>query len=376
MPTNLELEGRPVQVENGQTVMDAATKLGIFVPHFCYHKKLSIAANCRMCLVQVEKAPKPLPACATPATEGMKAFTHSDPAITAQKGVMEFLLINHPLDCPICDQGGECQLQDLAVGYGGSSSRYQEEKRVVVNKNLGPLISTDMTRCIHCTRCVRFGQEIAGIMELGMAGRGEHSEILSFVGRTVDSEISGNVIDLCPVGALTSKPFRYTARNWELSRRRSVSPHDSLGSKLMVQSKQERVLRVRPVTNEDWNDCGLSDLDRFGYEGLNSEERLLYPMVKRAGEWAKVDWPEALEGAAQGLKDLVARHGARELGVLLAPHLTLEELYLGANLARGLGTENVDHRIHQSDFRAATAGIPWLGMPVASLAALESVLVV
>src|SRR5512141_2070748 len=232
MPINLEIDGKAVTVDNGATIMDAATKLGTFVPHFCYHKKLSIAANCRMCLVQVEKAPKPLPACATPATEGMKVYTHSQPAVQAQKGVMEFLLINHPLDCPICDQGGECQLQDLAVGYGASSSRYQEEKRVVVNKNLGPLISTDMTRCIHCTRCVRFGQEVAGIMELGMAGRGEHSEV------------SGNVIDLCPVGALTSKPFRYTARNWELSRRRSVSAHDSLGSSLMVQVKQERVMRV------------------------------------------------------------------------------------------------------------------------------------
>src|SRR5262249_17439081 len=369
------IDGQDVTVDNGQTVMDAANKLGIFVPHFCWHKKLSIAANCRMCLVQVEKAPKPLPACATPATEGMKVQTHSDAAIQAQKGVMEFLLINHPLDCPICDQGGECQLQDLAVGYGGSSSRYKGEKRVVVNKNLGPLIPTDMTRCIHCTRCVRFGQEVAGIMELGMAGRGEHSEILTFVQRTVDSELSGNVIDVCPVGALTSKPFRYTARNWELSRRRSVSPHDSLGSNLQVQSKQDRVMRVLPVTNEDVNECWLSDRDRYGYEGLNSEERLLYPMVKRAGEWAEVDWPEALDAAAQGLKDLVARHGAGELGVLLAPGLTLEELYLAANLARGLGTENIDHRIRQADFRAATAGIPWLGMPIAKLAQPEAVLV-
>src|SRR5512146_1839288 len=241
---NFEIDGKQVSVPKNGTVMDGANQLGIYVPHFCYHKKLSIAANCRMCLVQVEKAPKPLPACATPVTEGMKVFTHSEQAIAAQKGVMEFLLINHPLDCPICDQGGECQLQDLAVGYGASSSRYEEDKRVVVNKNLGPLISTDMTRCIHCTRCVRFGQEIAGVMELGMAGRGEHSEILSFVGRTVDSEVSGNMIDLCPVGALTSKPFRYTARAWELARRRSVSPHDSLGSALVVQTKQERVMRV------------------------------------------------------------------------------------------------------------------------------------
>src|SRR6187549_987246 len=373
MPINLEIDGKPVTVDNGATVMDAATKLGIFVPHFCYHKKLSIAANCRMCLVQVEKAPKPLPACATPATEGMKAFTRSDPAINAQKGVMEFLLINHPLDCPVCDQGGECQLQDLAVGYGGSSSRYQEEKRVVVNKNLGPLISTDMTRCIHCTRCVRFGQEIAGVMELGMAGRGEHSEILSFVGRSVDSEVSGNMIDLCPVGALTSKPFRYSARAWELSRRKSVSPHDSLGSALVVQAKQERVMRVLPLETEDVNECWISDRDRFAYEGVNSEERLLHPMVKRAGEWAEVEWPEALEAAAQGLKEVVARHGADALGALLSPQLTLEELHLAAGLARALGTDNVDHRIRQADFRARTKGAPWLGLPIAELGKLESV---
>ena len=373
---SLEVDGQGVQVDAGATVMDAATKLGIFVPHFCYHKKLSIAANCRMCLVQVEKAPKPLPACATPATEGMKVQTHSDFAIDAQKGVMEFLLINHPLDCPICDQGGECQLQDLAVGYGASNSRYQEPKRVVVNKNLGPLIATDMTRCIHCTRCVRFGQEVAGIMELGMAGRGEHAEILAFVGRTVDSELSGNVIDLCPVGALTSKPFRYSARAWELSRRRSVSPHDSLGSNLVVQAKQERVMRVLPLENESINECWISDRDRFAYQGLNSEERLLHPLVKRAGEWHEVDWPEALEAAAQGLKDVAERHGADGLGVLLAPELTLEELHLGAKLARALGTDHVDHRVRQSDFRARSSGAPWLGMPIEAVSKLQSVLLV
>ncbi len=372
----LEIDGKPVQVPAGATVMDAATKLGVFVPHFCYHKKLSIAANCRMCLVQVEKAPKPLPACATPATEGMKVYVHSDQAVQAQKGVMEFLLINHPLDCPICDQGGECQLQDLAVGYGASSSRYDEAKRVVVNKNLGPLIATDMTRCIHCTRCVRFGQEIAGVMELGMAGRGEHSEILSFVGRTVDSELSGNMIDLCPVGALTSKPFRFRARNWELSRRRSVSAHDSLGSNLMVQVKVDTVMRVLPIETDDINECWISDRDRFAYEGLNSEERLLHPMVRRAGEWAEVDWPEALEAAAQGLREVAARDGGAALGVLMAPNLTLEELHLGARLGRALGTANIDHRIRQTDFRAKTAGAPWLGMPIAELAGLESLLLV
>src|SRR5476651_1519287 len=304
---NLEIDGQPVQIEAGKTVMDAATKLGIFVPHFCYHKKLSIAANCRMCLVQVEKAPKPLPACATPATEGMKAFTHSDPAIQAQKGVMEFLLINHPLDCPICDQGGECQLQDLAVGYGPSSSRYTEAKRVVVNKNLGPLISTDMTRCIQCTRCIRFGQEIAGVMELGMIGRGEHSEIVAFVGRSVDSELSGNMIDICPVGALTSKPFRYAARTWELQRRKSVSPHDSLGSNLVVQVKADKVMRVLPLENEAVNECWISDKDRFSYEGLNSEERLTAPMIKQGGEWKTVEWQAALEFVAHGLADIKSK---------------------------------------------------------------------
>ncbi|MDP2707308.1 MAG: 2Fe-2S iron-sulfur cluster-binding protein, partial [Burkholderiales bacterium] len=247
----IEIDGRKLEVAEGSTIMDAANQAGIYVPHFCYHGKLSIAANCRMCLVEVEKAPKPLPACATPVIKGMKVSTHSEQAITAQKGVMEFLLINHPLDCPICDQGGECQLQDLAVGYGASGSRYAEDKRVVNNKNLGPLISTDMTRCIYCTRCVRFGQEIAGIMELGMIGRGEHAEIIAFVGKTVDSELSGNVIDLCPVGALTSKPFRYSARSWELTRHPSVSPHCGLGSNLTVQVKQNRVMRVLPRENEE-----------------------------------------------------------------------------------------------------------------------------
>src|SRR3954467_5835136 len=298
----LEIDGRKIEVPEGSTVMDATNKAGVYVPHFCYHKKLTIAANCRMCLVQVEKAPKPLPACATPATNGMKVWTHSDLAVDAQKGVMEFLLINHPLDCPICDQGGECQLQDLAVGYGASGSRYDEDKRVVVNKNLGPLISTDMTRCIHCTRCVRFGQEIAGVMELGMIGRGEHAEIITFVGKTVDSELSGNVIDLCPVGALTSKPFRYSARTWELTRRPSISGHDSLGSSIMVQSKQDRVMRVLPIENDAINECWISDRDRFSYEGLNSEQRLARPLLKRDGAWQAVDWKIALEFVAGKLK--------------------------------------------------------------------------
>jgi NADH-quinone oxidoreductase subunit G len=375
---NLEIDGKQVQVENGSTVMEAANKLGVFVPHFCYHKKLSIAANCRMCLVQVEKAPKPLPACATPATEGMKVQTSSEYAKKAQEGVMEFLLINHPLDCPICDQGGECQLQDLAVGYGNGASRYQEEKRVVVNKNLGPLISTDMTRCIHCTRCVRFGQEIAGVMELGQAGRGEHSEILAFVGKTVDSELSGNVIDLCPVGALTSKPFRYSARTWELSRRKSVSPHDGLGSNLIVQVKQDRVMRVLPLENEAINECWLSDKDRFSYEGLNSPERLTKPMVKTNGTWAEAEWPEALQAVADGLNAVKAKHGAAAIGALASPHQTLEELYLLNKVVRGLGSNNIDTRLRQVDTSAdgKLSGAPWLGMKIADIASLKSVLII
>lgn len=374
----IEIDGQKVEVAEGSTVMDAANKVGVSIPHFCYHKKLSIAANCRMCLVQVEKAPKPLPACATPVTNGMRVMTHSDQAVKAQKGVMEFLLINHPLDCPICDQGGECQLQDLAVGYGGSSSRYQEEKRVVENKNLGPLISTDMTRCIHCTRCVRFGQEIAGVMELGMANRGMHSEILSFVGSTVNSELSGNMIDLCPVGALTSKPFRYSARTWELSRRKSVSPHDGLGANLIVQVKHDQVKRVLPFDNEQINECWLSDRDRFSYEALNSEHRLKSPMLKQGGEWKEVDWQTALEYVAHALKSVAKEHGPASIGAMLSPHATLEELYLAQRLMRGIGSGNVDFRLRQSDFTldGKLAGAPWLGMRVSELAHLDRVLVV
>lgn len=374
----IEIDGTKLEVPDGSTVMDAANKAGTYIPHFCYHKKLSIAANCRMCLVQVEKAPKPLPACATPVTNGMKVLTHSEQAVRAQKGVMEFLLINHPLDCPICDQGGECQLQDLAVGYGSSESRYKEEKRVVVNKNLGPLISTDMTRCIHCTRCVRFGQEIAGIMELGVANRGERSEIMAFVDRTVDSELSGNVIDLCPVGALTSKPFRYSARTWELSRRKSVSPHDGLGANLIVQVKHDEVKRVLPFENEEVNECWLSDKDRFSYEALSSDERLTRPMLKQGGEWREVDWQTALEYVAHGLKDIVAASGADAVGALVSPHATLEEMYLAGQLMRGLGSGNIDVRLRQSDFSldAALTGAPWLGMTVSELAQAKNVLVV
>jgi NADH-quinone oxidoreductase subunit G len=378
MLVEIEIDGRQIKVPDGNSIIEAAHLVGIYIPHFCYHKKLSVAANCRMCLVEVEKAPKPLPACATPVINGMKVHTHSDLAAKAQKGVMEFLLINHPLDCPICDQGGECQLQDLAVGYGSSASRYVEEKRVVFNKDLGPLISTDMTRCIHCTRCVRFGQEIAGIMELGMANRGEHSEILTFVGKTVDSELSGNVIDLCPVGALTSKPFRFSARTWELSRRKSVSPHDALGANLIVQVKHNKVMRVLPLENDEVNECWLSDKDRFSYEALNSDERLTKPMLKQGGQWREVEWPSALEYVAHGLKDIAAEHGPAAIGALASPHSTLEELHLLQKLIRGLGSDNIDFRLRQSDFSAdgKCAGAPWLGMRIAEINWLDRILVI
>ncbi|SPA14386.1 NADH:ubiquinone oxidoreductase complex I, chain G [Cupriavidus taiwanensis] len=373
----LEIDGKKVEVAEGSLVMEAARKLGTYIPHFCYHRKLSIAANCRMCLVEVEKAPKALPACATPVTPGMKVFTNSEKAVKAQKSVMEFLLINHPLDCPICDQGGECQLQDLAVGYGASESRYKEEKRVVFHKNVGPLISMEeMTRCIHCTRCVRFGQEVAGVMELGMLGRGEHSEITTFVGKTVDSELSGNMIDLCPVGALTSKPFRYSARTWELARRKSVSPHDGLGANLVVQTKNQRVMRVLPLENEDINECWISDKDRFSYEGLNSADRLTRPLLKQGGEWMETDWQTALEYVANGLAGIKREHGADQIAALASPHSTLEELFLLGKLMRGLGSDNVDFRLRQTDFSAALKGAPWLGMPVADVTTLQRALVI
>ena len=375
----LEIDGRKVEVPAGSMLMDAAHKLGLYVPHFCYHKKLSIAANCRMCLVEVEKAPKPLPACATPVAAGMKVFTASEKAKLAQQGVMEFLLINHPLDCPICDQGGECQLQDLAVGYGPSASHYSEAKRVVFHKPMGPLISAqEMSRCIHCTRCVRFGQEIAGVMELGMAHRGEHSEIMSFVGGAVQSELSGNMIDVCPVGALTSKPFRYAARTWELSRRRSISPHDGLGSNLVVQSKAGKVLRVVPLENEAVNECWISDRDRFSYEGLNSDDRLTTPMVRdERGQWREADWHEALEKAAGILRSASAR-GANRVRALLSPMATVEEAHLASKLTRGLKSQSIDFRVGLSDpqFDRAVSGALAFGFPVAEFSVAQRVLLI
>jgi NADH-quinone oxidoreductase subunit G len=372
----IELDGKKVEVSEGSMIMHAAEKAGTYIPHFCYHKKLSIAANCRMCLVDVEKAPKAMPACATPVTQGMIVRTKTDKAIKAQQSVMEFLLINHPLDCPICDQGGECQLQDLAVGYGGSKSRYEEEKRVVFHKDVGPLISMqEMSRCIHCTRCVRFGQEVAGVMELGMSHRGEHAEIETFVGQSVDSELSGNMIDICPVGALTSKPFRYSARTWELSRRKSIAPHDSSGANLVVQVKNNEVLRVVPLENEEVNECWIADRDRFSYEALNSADRLRTPMLKQGGEWKEVDWQTALEYVANGLNQISKDHGGSSIGALVSPHSTLEELHLAGTLVRSLGSDNIDYRLRNAEFVKAE-GVRYLGTSVASLSQLQRVLVV
>lgn len=372
----IELDGKKLEVTEGCTVMHAAEKAGTYIPHFCYHKKLSIAANCRMCLVDIEKMPKPMPACATPVSQGMVVRTKSDKAVKAQKSVMEFLLVNHPLDCPICDQGGECQLQDLAVGYGGSASRYEEEKRVVFHKNIGPLVSMqEMSRCIHCTRCVRFGQEVAGVMELGMSHRGEHSEIEAFVGATVDSELSGNMIDICPVGALTSKPFRYSARTWELSRRKSISPHDSTGANLVVQVKANQVMRVLPYENDQVNECWIADRDRFSYEALNSPDRLTTPMLKQDGVWIPVSWQSALEYVATGLKDIVGEGRKQVVGALVSPHSTVEEMFLMRRLLSGLGSSSIDYRLRHANYAPATAA-RWLGTSIASLSQLDRVLVV
>lgn len=374
----IEVNGRPLKARKGSMVIQVTDAAGIYIPRFCYHHKLPVAANCRMCLVEIEKAPKPMPACATPVVEGMKVYTHSTLARDAQKGVMEFLLINHPLDCPVCDQGGECPLQDLALGYGEDVSRYAEKKRVVHDQDIGPLIATEMTRCIHCTRCVRFGQQIAGIMELGMTGRGEHSEIGTFISRSVNSELSGNVIDICPVGALTSKPFRFTARAWELENHPSVSPHDCVGSNLNVQSRRHRVMRVLPRENEAINECWLSDRDRFSYEALNSSERLQQPMIRADGRWEEVDWKTALEFTAAGLRKIIDQHGSQQIGALAAPGSTLEEFYLLQKLMRSLGSANVDHRLHQRDFSddEVLPVFPWLGQSIEALERVSAALLV
>ena len=380
MYIQIEIDGWKIQVPEGTNLIEAAKMAGIKIPHFCYHKELSIAANCRMCLVDVEKSPKPVPACATMVTDGMVVQTSSTKAKKAQHGVMEFLLINHPLECPICDEGGECELQDLAVGYGVSNSRYLEEKRIVVEKNLGPLIATDMKRCIHCTRCVRFGREIGGLMELGMVGRGEHSEIMPFIERTVDSELSGNMVDVCPVGALTSKPFRFTARSWELSNRSSISAHDAWGSNVRIQIKSGLVKRVLPKENDEVNHCWISDRDRFAYLGLDADDRAVTPMIRPSSAklMRNVEWPEALDVVASRIKNIVDSYGSDAIGFLASPQATLEELFLLQKLARGLGCPHIDHRLHQHDFSLDNEkpGIPWFGMPINQIDDIRHALIV
>ena len=375
---NIEVNGQPKQARRGQMIIEVTDREEIYVPRFCYHEKLSVAANCRMCLVEVEKAPKPLPACATPVAEGMKIFTRSRAAIEAQKATMEFLLINHPLDCPICDQGGECELQDLAMGFGRDVSRYVERKRVVKDKNLGSLVSTDMTRCIHCTRCVRFGQEIAGIQELGTTGRGEHMQIGTYIERSVDHELSGNIIDLCPVGALNSKPYRFGARAWEMIARPLVSPHDCAGSNLDGHVLRGTLKRnTWPREQEAINETWISDRDRFSYEGVYADDRLTTPMIKRDQEWTECDWSEAMAAAAEALQGGTADEGDA-LGVLVSPNATVEEMYLLNRLTEHLGSLNIDHRLRTRDFRDQEADPPWpsLGTDIAAIDDLESVLII
>jgi len=370
---NVEVNGVPVKAPKGEMIIRVTDAHGAYVPRFCYHDKLSIAANCRMCLVEVEKAPKPLPACATPVAEGMKIFTKSPRAIGAQRATMEFLLINHPLDCPICDQGGECELQDLAVGFGRDISRYHERKRSVQDENLGPLIATDMTRCIHCTRCIRFTDEIAGIQELGMIGRGEQMKVRTYIEQTVNHELSGNVIDLCPVGALVSKPYRFSARAWEMASIPLISPHDGVGTNTFGHVLRGKLMRIVPRENESINETWIADRDRFSYEAVYSADRIQRPMLREGNEWVETDWETALAKVATGL-----RSRASLMGVLASSTSTLEELYLLGRLARALGTSNIDHRLRQRDFRdqGADPVFPSLGMRIADVQQLDSLLVI
>ena len=375
---NIEVNGVPLKARKGQMIMQVTDPANIYIPRFCYHDKLSVAANCRMCLVEVEKAPKPMPACATPVTEGMKVFTKSPKAVAAQRATMEFLLINHPLDCPICDQGGECELQDLALGYGRDISRFNERKRVVKDKNLGPLVSTDMTRCIHCTRCIRFGQEIQGYPQMGTTGRGENMEVGTYIEHSVDHELSANIIDLCPVGALNNKPFRYHARSWEMTQQALVSPHDAFGTNLYAHVLRGKVMRMVPRENEEINETWIADRDRFGFEGMYSPDRVSQPMVRIDGVLQAVDWEVALNQAAEGLQKVAAAHGGAAAGFLASPMATVEELYLLARVARGMGCANIDHRLRQLDFRAQEndAAFPGLGLKIADIERLDGVLVI
>jgi NADH-quinone oxidoreductase subunit G len=375
---NIEVNGVPLKARKGQMIMQATDPANIYIPRFCYHDKLTVAANCRMCLVEVEKAPKPLPACATPVTEGMKVFTKSPKAVAAQRATMEFLLINHPLDCPICDQGGECELQDLALGYGRDISRFSERKRVVKDKNLGPLVSTDMTRCIHCTRCIRFGQEIQGYPQMGTTGRGENMEVGTYIEHSVDHELSANIIDLCPVGALNNKPFRYHARSWEMTQQELVSPHDAFGTNLYAHVLRGKLMRMVPRENEAINETWIADRDRFGFEGMYSADRVSQPMLRIGGELQAVEWEVALTAAAEGLQKVAAAQGGAAAGFLASPMATVEELYLLGRIARGLGSANIDHRLRQLDFRAqeSDAAFPNLGLKIGDVERLDGVLVI
>ncbi len=374
----ITVDGVALEASPGQMLIEVADDAGIYIPRFCYHSKLSVAANCRMCLVEVEKSPKPLPACATPIVDGMVVNTSSDYAKNAQKNVMEFLLINHPLDCPICDQGGECELQDIAMGYGRDSSSFFERKRVVKDKDIGSLISTELTRCIHCTRCVRFGEEIAGLRELGMTGRGMHSLIGTYVEKTVDHEMSGNVIDLCPVGALTARPSRFGARAWEIRQAESIAPHDAVGSNLYVHTMRDRVQRVVPRDNEAINEAWISDRDRFSYEGVMHKDRIAAPMIKKDNEWQVTDWQVALDMAISGIKAIVDGQGADTLGAWVSPQATLEEMYLLQGIVRHLGSNNIDHRLMQSDFRGQGCEpvIPAISLPIAGIEEQGAILIV
>lgn len=375
---NIEVNGVPMKARKGQMVIQVTDANDVYVPRFCYHEKLPIAANCRMCLVEVEKAPKPMPACATPVAEGMKVFTKSPKAIAAQRAVMEFLLINHPLDCPICDQGGECELQDLAMGFGRDISRYSERKRVVKDKNLGPLVSTDMTRCIHCTRCVRFTQDVQGFQELGTVGRGEMTEIGTFIEKSVDHELSANIIDLCPVGALNNKPYRYRARAWEMTQHPLISPHDAVGTNIYAHVLRGRVMRIVPRANDDVNETWIADRDRFSYQGIYSEDRLLKPSIRENGVLQETDWETALQKVAEKLARIAKQHGGGQIGAIASPNSTLEELFLLMRIARGLGSQNLDHRLRRSDFRDEESDplFPSLGVSIKELEAANSVLVI
>ena len=371
------INGQQVEAQAGALLIDVADDNNIVIPRFCYHKKLSVAANCRMCLVEIERSPKPMPACATQVMDGMVVQTRSAAALAAQKSTMEFLLINHPLDCPICDQGGECELQDVAMGFGEGVSKYTEQKRVVMDKNIGPLIATDFTRCIHCTRCVRFGDEIAGLPEMGATGRGEHVEIGTYIEKSISSELSGNVIDICPVGALTAKPSRYTARPWELTQHAGVSVHDCVGSNTFVHTRGNQIIRVVPRENESINESWISDRDRFSYMALKQGNRVTEPMLRSNGQLQVVDWETAIQTATDKLS-AAANKDASNIAALASPQATLEEQYLLQKLIRGLGSNNIDHRLSQVDFltQEKAAVMPWLGRSIASVESLNAALVV